>query len=272
LNLDIGNMEVSTVAGATTRGRFVWYDLMTDDPKAAEAFYTTLMGWGAEPWAGSVPPYTMWTSGASPIGGVMALPEEARAGGAPPHWLAYVRVGDVAASAGRVRELGGAVHHGPTEISGAGSFAIVADAQGAVFALYQSAEEHPSESAAPEVGRFSWHELATTDHEAALGFYGELFGWQAQESIDMGEAGTYRLYGLDGPPLGGMFNKPAEMPGPPMWIYYARVADLDAAVSMVSELGGRVVSGPTEVPGGDRIAQCLDPQGALFALHEVAGR
>jgi predicted enzyme related to lactoylglutathione lyase len=60
------------------------------------------------------------------------------------------------------------------------------------------------------------------------------------------------------------------MPGPPMWLYYISVDDVTSAVAKVKELGGQVVNGPTEVPGGDLIAQCLDPQGALFALHSTA--
>ena len=106
--------------------------------------------------------------------------------------------------------------------------------------------------------------------EDALEFYSDLFRWRAHEAVDMGEAGIYQLYGLDGPPLGGMFTKPREMPGPPMWILYIRVDGLDHAVARVGGLGGQVINGPMDVPGGDRIAQCLDPQGALFALHEVA--
>ena len=84
----------------------------------------------------------------------------------------------------------------------------------------------------------------------------------------MGEAGIYQLYGLGGPPMGGMFNKFDEMPGPPMWLFYISVDDVTAAVEKVKELGGQVVNGPIEVPGGDFIAQCLDPQGALFAVQD----
>jgi hypothetical protein len=43
---------------------------------------------------------------------------------------------------------------------------------------------------------------------------------------------------------------------------------LDAALTRVRDGGGQVLNGPKEVPGGDRIAQCVDPQGAAFALHE----
>lgn len=64
-----------------------------------------------------------------------------------------------------------------------------------------------------------------------------------------------------------MFNKPAEMPGPPFWLYYIMVPDVKAVVEKIKGLGGQILNGPMEVPGGDLIAQCLDPQGAAFAIH-----
>ncbi len=120
------------------------------------------------------------------------------------------------------------------------------------------------------MGQFSWHELATSDYKKTLSFYSDLFAWTPQDAMDMGEAGIYQLYGLGGAPMGGMFNKPDEMPDLPMWLLYISVDDVIAAVGKVKELGGQVVNGPMEVPGGDLIAQCLDPQGALFALHSTA--
>jgi len=250
--------------------RFVWYELMTTDPSTAEVFYRGVVGWGTQPFTGHEHmDYTMWTVGEEPIGGLMELPEEARRGGAPPHWLGYVGVADVDAAAEKAGQLGGCVLVAPQDIPGAGRFAVVADPQGATFALYQTAapgEETGEPPGGP--GRFSWHELATTDHEAAFEFYRGLFGWTVHQDMDMGEHGIYRIYGPEGaPPLGGMFTKPAAMPGPPVWVYYATVDDLDAAVERVRQAGGQVVLEPMEVPGGDRIAQCLDPQGAFFALH-----
>jgi hypothetical protein len=52
----------------------------------------------------------------------------------------------------------------------------------------------------------------------------------------------------------------------PSWVYYFNVGDIDAAVKRVKIGGGQVVEGPIEVPGGSWIIQCLDPQGAIFAL------
>jgi predicted enzyme related to lactoylglutathione lyase len=52
---------------------------------------------------------------------------------------------------------------------------------------------------------------------------------------------------------------------------YISVVNIDAAVDQVGALGGQVLNGPMEVPGGDRVAQCVDPQGVPFALHASAG-
>lgn len=54
---------------------------------------------------------------------------------------------------------------------------------------------------------------------------------------------------------------------PPNWLIYFRVADLDAAVARVKANGGQVLNGPMEVPGGSRIVNAMDLQGAAFSLH-----
>jgi predicted enzyme related to lactoylglutathione lyase len=254
------------MAAEASHGRFTWYDCMTTDPAAAQSFYTELIGWGTQEWEGGSMPYTMWTNKGTPMGGLMELPEEAAKQGAPPHWLAYVATPDLEATVSRAQELGAKVYVPPTEIPDSGAFSVLADPQGAVFAVYSSPQE-PGPERPAEIGEVSWHELATTDHEGAFGFYSELFGWSETDRMDMGEMGIYQMFGRGQWPLGGMFNKPAEMPGPPFWLYYIKVDDVDQTVEKVKQLGGQVLNGPMDVPGGDRVVQCLDPQGAAFALH-----
>ena len=70
--------------------------------------------------------------------------------------------------------------------------------------------------------------------------------------------------------MGGMFNTPPEMPVA-AWMFYIRVPSVDDTVGKVTEAGGRILNGPMSPPGGDRVAQCLDPQGVPFALHSVGG-
>jgi predicted enzyme related to lactoylglutathione lyase len=214
--------------------------------------------------------YTMWTANGKPMGGTMKLPDEAVAGGARPHWLAYVDVPDVDATIARAQELGATVMVPPRDIPTVGRFSVFSDPQGATIAAFTPEQRQSEPEGMPPVGEFSWHELATTDPDAALGFYSDLFGWEKISSFDMGETagGLYQMYGRNGKTLGGIFKKPAEMPGPSAWLYYARVADVNAAVEAARQQGGQVLNGPMEVPGGDLIAQFLDPQGGMFAVHQ----
>jgi predicted enzyme related to lactoylglutathione lyase len=243
-----------------SRGRFVWFDLMTTDPKAAQAFYSAVAGWGTQPWDGPMP-YTMWTNEGQPLGGVMELQEP----GTPPHWLAYIATPNVDATVKEAESLGARVLVPPSDIPNVGRYSVVADPQGAVFAPFTG--QAPGPEGPPKVGEFSWHELATHDSPAAFRFYERLFGWEKTVSADMGELGMYHMYGRNGQELGGMFNKLPMMPGPPAWLYYIMVDDIQRGIDTVKANGGQVLIGPHEVPGGDLIAQCLDPQGAAFALH-----
>lgn len=252
----------------SARGRFLWYELMTTDVAGAKEFYRKAVGWDSAPWEGAsaVPSYHLWTNGGTPLGGLMDLPEQARAGGAPPSWTAYISTPDVDGTIARGKTLNGSVLVEPVDLPDVGRFAILSDPQGAMFAVYTpSAEPHPE--ADPAVGQVSWHELATTDTRAAFAFYQNLFGWENQSEMDMGPMGVYLMYGRGGRMYGGIYNKPAEMPGPPSWLLYVLVDDVNASVPRITEAGGTLLNGPMEVPGGDLIAQFLDPQGAAFAIH-----
>lgn len=250
------------------RGRFVWYELMTTDPDAAQAFYGNVVGWTAEPWMGGPEPYTVWKNGDSGIGGVMNLPDEAVQGGAPPHWLAHIAVPDVDASVERATSKGGTLYAGPMDVPTVGRFAVLGDPQGAVFAVFAPEGEAPGHDGMARPGEFSWHELTTSDHQAAFDFYSDLVGWEKTGEFDMGEMGMYQMYGQGEATYGGMMDQPPGDPMPPRWLFYVRVADLDATIERVRNNGGQLLHGPMEVPGGDHVAICMDPQGAAFALHE----
>ena len=65
--------------------------------------------------------------------------------------------------------------------------------------------------------------------------------------MDMGPLGTYQMYGKDGRTLGGMMNRPEDMPAPPHWLLYTYVGDLDAALAKVRMHGGQVLNGPMNI-------------------------
>jgi predicted enzyme related to lactoylglutathione lyase len=246
-------------------GRFVWYDLLTTDPEASVSFYSHVIGWKSQPFEQD---YTMFTSEQGPLAGTTGLPEQAKNMGAPPHWASNVAVADADATVALAKKLGGRVFKEPTDYPKVGRLAVIGDPQGApihVFRPNQPMTLHDSS----KPGEFVWSELLTTDHEAAFGFYSALFGWEKIRDFDMGGMGKYLIYGTRGKELGGMFTKSKDMPMPPMWTYYVQVADLDAAILRARAKGARLMNGPMEVPGGARIAQLSDPQGAAFALHEA---
>ena len=117
----------------TTPGAFSWNELMTSDPESALRFYTALLGWTVQKMSMPGMDYHVLKVGDTSVGGVMALPAEAKAGGMPPCWGSYVTVADVDAIARRAAELGGKVVHGPVDIPGVGRMAVIVDPQGAAI-------------------------------------------------------------------------------------------------------------------------------------------
>ncbi len=253
---------------AADRGRFVWYDLMTTDVDAAKRFYSAVVGWTTEPWPSDGPPYTMWKANDRAIGGVMALSDAARAGGAPPHWMAYICVPDVDATAKQAVGLGGKVLVPPFDIKDVGRVVIAQDPQGVAFAAFTPLGNPPGHEGPAKPLEFSWHELSTTDAAKAFEFYSALFGWKKTSAVDMGPIGLYQMFGLSETPLGGMMKAPDEQPVP-SWCYYVHVDDVHQGAERATAHGGQVLIPPMEVPGGDWIVVLSDPQGAVFALHHL---
>lgn len=246
---------------------FFWYELMTTDMDAAKDFYTAVVGWRAEPWSGSSEmPYTIMNARDRGVAGIMTIPDDAKQAGMPPAWLGYIRSDDVDADAEAVKKAGGAVHRAPADIPGVGRFAVVGDPQGAMFMLLKPNGPDQPAIAPTTPGHIGWHELFTTDWQKAFGFYSDRFGWKKGDPFDMGPMGTYQLFSADGgDAIGGMMNKPDQIPVP-VWQFYFTVPAIDAAAKTVTDKGGKVLMGPMEVPGGSWIVQCQDPQGAHFAL------
>jgi uncharacterized protein len=248
-------------------GRFVWYEYLARDPKAAIDFYTNVAGWKTQPF-GEAGDYTMWTASQGPLGGVMKLSDQAAQMGAPPHWMAHVQVENVDTTISRVKELGGKIHHGPEDIPTVGRFAVIGDPQGAFVSIFTPSApmtlHDPSQA-----GEFCWSELMTSDMPPAFNFYSQIFGWKIAQDMDMGPMGTYRVFAMGDRQIGGMMSLPKGAPMPPSWLYYTETPDLDAAIARAKKQAATVMNGPNDVPGGGRVAQLIDPQGGAFALHQA---
>lgn len=264
--------------------RFIWYDLLTTDAPAAATFYHSVLGFTAIDASSPGGAYHLFqptdhdgTPTGGPVAGLMGLQSAHLAQGLRPVWLGHLGVRDIDDAVEKLRTLGGTIRRGPDVIPGIGRFAVAADPQGAVFHLFEPNQDAPMH---PPVHSIGWHELLTDDPVAALDFYQQFADWRLMQEHNMGPLGIYRTFapkdsvrpvastdetGAGMPAIGGIMARPPQVPAP-FWLYYFHVPSLDSALERVSAGGGNVHRGAQEVPGGGWIAQCSDPQGAIFAL------
>jgi hypothetical protein len=247
-------------------GRPLWHELLTTDMEAAATFYAAAIGWTVTPFEGAAQPYDMFhRADGVAVAGVMHLPEGMNV---PPHWGMYIGVTQLEETVARIERLGGSALSPVIEVPGVGRLRTMKDAQGAMFTIHEPEPPPPEPESEPVPGDVAWRELYATDPVAAMTFYAGLFGWKQMDAVNIGPLGMYYTFGRAFE-LGGMMAKPPQMAqAAPHWGLYFRVADVHAGAGRVTAGGGQVLHGPMEVPGGDWIAQCLDPQGAAFSLNQ----
>ncbi|MCJ2022445.1 VOC family protein [Methylobacterium sp. E-065] len=251
-------------------GTPIWFELNASDQDAAHAFYEAVAGWQVLP--SPMPEhggYRIAHADGTPVAGIRpSMPE------APglPGWAVYLATRDVDALASRVVELGGRIPFGPIDIPHVGRFAMVCDPQGVVFAVMNAARPGESRAFGPvplgterTLGQGVWIELATPDPEAALAFYGTLFGWEVLGAMPMGAMGAYTFIGRGDLRPGAVMSS-AATGAPARWNWYVHVADIDAAVATVRARGGTVLQGPDPIPGGSYSANIADPAGNRIGL------
>ncbi|RMF36119.1 MAG: VOC family protein, partial [Alphaproteobacteria bacterium] len=249
-----------TAASRSANG-FVWYELLSEDPAAAADFYSAVTGW--TPKVSEMPgmDYTVFhRDDDTAAAGLMAMPAEAKAGGARPAWTGYVHVDDTDAAVAAFVEAGGQVIVPAMEVPQVGRFATLADPQGAAIAVmhFEGGDEANTGRSDPAI--CPWRELHGTDGKAAFDFYTSVFDWKAAGEMDT-PAGPYRMFSAGGEEMaGGMMTKMHD--GPPFWLYYFAVPALNAAVAAATGRGAKVMREAMEVPGGSWIAQLVDPEGA----------
>jgi uncharacterized protein len=246
-----------------TPGTFCWTDLSTSDQEGAKAFYAGLFGWKADDMpVGDGMTYSMQRVDGKDVAAISAQQPQQREAGVPPTWNSYVAVGSADEAAQRASELGATVHAPAFDVLDAGRMAVIQDPQGAFFMVWQP-KRHYGAALVNAPGALSWNELHTPDMEASKGFYGDLFGWQAEPF----EASPDPYLGImnQGGPNGGITG--LQQPGvPPHWLVYFATEDIDTALAKVDELGGTKIIGPIDIQVA-KIAVVQDPQGAVFALY-----
>jgi predicted enzyme related to lactoylglutathione lyase len=243
--------------GPRLSGKVVWHDLVTADMAGVQQFYAGVFGWQFEPVTDG---YVLVRNGDRAIGGIAAL-DSATAGS---QWLAQISVPDIAASAEAVRHAGGKVLLGPFTLRGRGQVAVVSDPQAAIFGMIQTSDGDPVD-AAPRDGDWLWHEVWVADPQAAAKFYFPLFGYTPGTAEINGK--PYLYFKSAGKARAGLVQKPDPKIGN-AWVSYVRVADVDAVVARVPELGGRVLFAPTADVRKGSVAVIADPGGAGLLVQE----
>ena len=257
------------MASPDFHGRFLWQELRSRDPDAAAGFYTRVMPWKSQPFAPGAP-YTVFVaddSGGRMVAGATPLGDDAGATGIGPQWLGSIGTSDVDVTVAQAVALGARVVQPSADMPNVGRIALLADPQGAMFGVYKPAQK-PSAGDAPR-GGYSWHEFAASELESAFSFYQALFGWQVLDRMPMGPLGVYLLFGRNGKQEGGMYRIAAGKSQPVGWLSYVSHKSADEAARLTVAAGGQVANGPMDVPGGGRIAQLIDPQGVMFAVHSI---
>ncbi|WP_076415384.1 VOC family protein [Shewanella sp. UCD-KL12] len=111
-------------------------------------------------------------------------------------------------------------------------------------------------------GALSWHELTSNNCQAAMQFYGEIFGWTFK-TMDMPQ-GPYYIIENQGAHIGGIAPNPCPKL-PSHWTGYITVSDVDDVAIKAKTMGGELLYGPEDIPKVGRFCWIKDPEGAIIA-------
>lgn len=248
-----------TASGREHPGKFVWFDLLTEDLASAREFYGEVFGWSFD--APDAEGYALIRSGGVPIAGASEI-DGRDADTSESLWLASLSVADVDAAAAVVADQGGEVLLGPLDAGPRGRLAAVRDPSGAALVLLRAPGGDPADGR-PTLGSFFWADLWTADAGPATAFYGVLAGYEARD-FRAGEGHVYHLLGRDGRARAGVVE--LEWKGiEPNWLPYVRVADVERTAQRATSAGGFVL-----LRQGD-VAVLLDPSGAALGVQQLSG-
>jgi len=252
-------------------GKVIWADLVTPDLKQAEQFYGALFGWTFEPVGGDST-FAIALNAGQPVAGIV---QRAMKTGQQrqPAWLTFIAVRDVAAAQRSALANGGKVLAGPKDYAQRGRQAVLADPDGAVFAVLASSSGDPADDLA-EPGEWIWSSLLARNTEHETGFYRAVFGYDvfdlpAEETSDNSH---HVILASDDFARAGIRSLPADAAHRhPHWLNFIRVDDAAAAAIKAIALGGKVLVEPRRDRHGGQLAVIADPSGAPIGVMEWSG-
>jgi uncharacterized protein len=234
-----------------------WVDISVDDVPKAIAFYSGLFGWDVQvgpPESGGYALAHLAGRLVAGIGPKMGDPS------APSAWMTYLASDDVDATAERIKAADGQLPMGPMDVMEEGRMALAFDKVGAVFGVWQAGRTK-GVAVANEPGSLTWNEHLSGDFEGSKAFYQAVFGYEYDDMSN--EEFQYAAIKVDGNIVGGIGGAPeGRAPG---WGTYFAVADTDATLAKVTELGGSVLRPAEDTPFG-RMATVADNHNAVFSV------
>ena len=247
-----------TPTGQHQVGKFVWFDLLTEDVQAAQKFYKELFGWRFEASTGSSD-YSVIYSGDKPIGGIVGQ-ENKDPKVQESIWLASLSVEDVDRAVSTVKARYGKVLDDPIDVKGRGRMAVIQDPEGAELVLIRAAGGDPVEMDV-NPGEWLWVDLFTRDAKSANEFYEALAGYTAQTVATEGDH-SYNLLKKNDRAFAGVVEIPWE-DVEPNWLPYVKIDDLEGTISRAEKLGGILILHI------ENVAIIADPSGGVFGIQMV---
>lgn len=244
-------------------GKFVWRDLVTEDPAAVKPFYAGLFGWEFEETRALGAPYTLVKSGGQYIAGISKnrrpQPDQPVS-----QWLSFMSVADVDRAIVQTKTAGGQVLAGPMDLPNVGRGAVVLDPEGAPVGLLRSKIGDPVDTPAPTLNRFLWTEHLSRNPQASAEFYAALAGFEVRK-LDFGGQPYWVL--VKGRERAALLRNPTKV-DQPIWLPYVNVADPAATAARAAQSGGKVLLAPRKELRNGSFALIADPTGAILALQK----
>ena len=246
-------------------GKFVWHDLITDDVKAAKAFYGGLFGWTFEdttrPGGGA---YTLIVSEKGLyVGGIVQV-NDAADGSDYSRWLGYLAVPDVDEYAAATADAGGEIVIAARDLGMVARVAAVSDPQGAVLGLINSRVGYPQDNFNAGYGAAAFSELIAADARVAADFYRDLVN--ADVVNEQRDGQPYLMLKVAGRNRAGVIQRSADNVDP-LWLTHFSVRDAGSSAQQAARLGGNVLIDANDDLRDGEVALIVDPTGAVLAVN-----
>ena len=246
-------------------GKFVWFDLYTDDLETTSLFYEGVFGWSfRDIKKGNQNIKTIFRDNI-PIATAMYTPplkknvKESR-------WLGYISVDDVDTACRSVKENKGSIYMAPKNIPGRGRVAVAIDPEGAIFALITATGGDPEEGGLTE-NFWMGSELWTNNRDDAVSFYHAVAGYET-EHVGLKGGSDYIFLNTEGRARAGVVKIAWENVTPD-WLPYIAVSDVLAVTDKARTLGGTILVKPDLSVLDGYLSIIADPSGAVFGIQQI---